>query len=147
MNDKRRSQVEKFMTAMMAFRKVMDGRKDSFFKDRKYTLPQFRLMYMLTEDGKTVKEISAMMNVSSSAATQMIEGLVQSGNLHRETDPADRRVVRVSMTAKGIKDFESFKKEHFEHIARMLEGLTDSEMELLTVIPQKLLDQVNEENN
>ena len=52
------------------------------------------------------KEIAERMNLSSSRLTRIIDGLVNKGFIEREIDSADRRNMKLSLSAEGIKLLE-----------------------------------------
>lgn len=51
--------------------------------------------------GMKVSEISGLLQVTSPTVTQMINSMEEQGLVERTMDPADRRAVRVRLTAKG----------------------------------------------
>ncbi|TSC65959.1 MAG: MarR family transcriptional regulator [Candidatus Doudnabacteria bacterium Gr01-1014_77] len=101
------------------------------------------VMYFISEGGsKTIKDIAEIMNISSSAATQMIEGLVKNGFLERVVHPTDRRSVQISMSKIGRKTFDQFKIQHLRQMQNLLVSLSDAEIEILLKIPAKILKQL-----
>lgn len=64
--------------------------------------------------GMTVSELSAAFGTSAAAITQHVNPLERSGYLTRESDPADRRVVRVRLTEKGRRQMDET-REHILH--------------------------------
>jgi len=68
----------------------------------KITLPQFLILDFLyrNEDSK-MSDLARFMSVSTAAMTGMIERIVKYGYAIRESEPHDRRVIRIKLTAKG----------------------------------------------
>jgi len=66
------------------------------------TASQGYTLLALPGDGSlSMNELSESMNLASSTMTRMLDNLVKKGLAFREHDEADRRIVRVGLTAKG----------------------------------------------
>jgi DNA-binding MarR family transcriptional regulator len=97
------------------------------------TLPRFDLMAQLerVEDGLLLGELSRRMMVSNGNVTGLAERLAQSGLIERNTLEADRRAVRVRLTAKGRKVFGEMAAAHAEWIGELFAGLAEEEQKAL----------------
>ncbi|MDB4939662.1 MAG: DNA-binding transcriptional regulator, MarR family [Candidatus Doudnabacteria bacterium] len=147
MTNKLKEQVQRFFEAMTSLHQAMGGRRHNFIKRFGLTHQQVEILYALGDRRiLTVKEIAATMGVTSSAATQMVEGLQKIGILQRQTDPDDRRMVKVSLTVKGLKKFEEFKQAHAKHMEFILKALSNDERELLISLPDKMIKQLKKNN-
>lgn len=127
--------------------KAMGTRKDLFLKKFGLTVPQMHILYAIAQ-GKplTVKDVASRMGITSSAATQIIEGLVNSNYLERKNDDPDRRVVHIQFSQAGRLKFEKFRGDHLQRIGKLFESLTDLELDLLIEIPQKILLHADQSN-
>src|SRR5574340_406431 len=66
------------------------------------SMPQFSILMQLHHNGHCgVSDISERFEISTAAASQHVENLVQAGLLERLETPADRRVREIQLTAKG----------------------------------------------
>ena len=147
MTNKLKEQVQRFFEAMTSLHQAMGGRRHNFMKRFGLTHQQVEILYALGDHRSlTIKKIAAIMDVTSSAATQMIEGLQKIGIVHRQIDPEDRRVVKVSLSAKGSKKFEEFKQAHAKHMEFILKALSHDERELLISLPSKMIKQLKKNN-
>ena len=73
-----------------------------FVKSSGLSMPQFStLMRLYYHGGCGISEISAHLDVTAPAASQMVDRLVQMGLLERGEDPNDRRAKQVTLSAKG----------------------------------------------
>ena len=73
-----------------------------FVKSSGLSMPQFStLMRLYYNGGCGISEISANLDVTAPAASQMVDRLVQMGLLERGEDPNDRRAKQVTLSAKG----------------------------------------------
>ena len=124
----------------MALRKAMGPRKECFLHQHGLTGPQLHILYALAHVGNfNVKEIAAKMGVTSSAATQIIEGLVKAGYVERNQDEHDRRIVHVEFSVPGKRKFENIRRAHMERVCLLFNVLSDSEIDLLIGISEKVL--------
>lgn len=88
------------------------------------TLPRFDLMAQLDrEDAMTLSDLSKRMMVSNGNVTGLVTRLVGSGHLERRTSAADRRVQRISLTAKGRREFRLMAAEHEKWIEQLFADL------------------------
>jgi DNA-binding MarR family transcriptional regulator len=66
------------------------------------TLAQFHLLAPLHEAGELpVGEVALAAGIATPTATRMLDGLTRAGIVTREHSSADRRVVKIGLTAKG----------------------------------------------
>ena len=73
-----------------------------FVKSSGLSMPQFStLMRLYYHGGCGISEISAHLDVTAPAASQMVDRLVQTGLLERVEAPHDRRAKQVTLSAKG----------------------------------------------
>lgn len=73
-----------------------------FTKENGLSMSQFNsLMYLKRRGSSAVSDIAEHLGVTTAAASQMIERMVQQGWLERTEDPADRRAKRIALTDKG----------------------------------------------
>jgi DNA-binding MarR family transcriptional regulator len=70
--------------------------------DCEATLPQFRLLLVLHDNGRsTCTQVAQAMGVAGSSVTRLAERLNASGHIARGADPANRSIVTLGLTAKG----------------------------------------------
>ena len=97
------------------------------------TLPRFDFLAQLerVEDGLLLGELSRRMMVSNGNVTGLAERLAQQGLIERNTLEADRRAVRVRLTAKGRQVFGEMAAAHAEWIAELFVDLGEDEQKAL----------------
>jgi DNA-binding MarR family transcriptional regulator len=97
------------------------------------TLPRFDLMAQLerVEDGLLLGELSRRMMVSNGNITGLAERLVQAGLIERNTLEADRRAVRVRLTARGRQVFAHMAEAHARWVAELFRDLSEDEQKAL----------------
>lgn len=106
--------------------------------DESITLPQFRLLVLLSSRGPmNLSTFTEHLGVLPSTGTRMIDRLVSAGLVARWVNPASRREVMVGLTEDGAaivaKATQRRRREIARIVARMPEG---SRQELVTVLEQ-----------
>jgi DNA-binding MarR family transcriptional regulator len=108
------------------------------------TLPRFDLLAQLDRapHGLTMGELSSRLMVSNGNVTGLAEALVREGFVSRVPEPADRRSLRLRLTAAGKRAFDAMTPVHEQWIDAMMQGLSRAEMahliELLGKLKQSL---------
>lgn len=73
-----------------------------FWDGRGLTLPQLRVMFLLLErDGQSARDLAEAMRVRPAAITGLTDRLTRRSLIERQSDPADRRIVRLALTDEG----------------------------------------------
>jgi DNA-binding MarR family transcriptional regulator len=109
---------------------LSSGRMTTSLKyDYNLSGPQAELLYFLHgKETMCVRDVACIMNTTSGAATQLIEGLVKEGIVERHARGGDRRYVHISLTDNGRAFFKDFQCKHLAHLACMLEVLSDADI-------------------
>ncbi len=85
---------------------------------------QKRILYLLDLEGpKRMSRIAKLVGVTLPAATAVVDKLVRSQLVMRESDPDDRRAVLVALTAEGRRATAKFKQVHEQRLREVLERL------------------------
>ena len=66
------------------------------------TLPQYRLLTLLTEGDHVANHLADLLFVSPPSVTALVDGLVERGLVERRPDPSDRRRVAHAITEAGL---------------------------------------------
>jgi len=94
------------------------------------SVPQLRMLLMLEIEGDaSMGELARRASVTMPTATSSINTLVDGRYVSRRRSPDDRRVVLVSLTAKGRKVLERFRAERRERMAAVLGQLSPGDQE------------------
>ncbi len=106
----------------------------------------FVLRFVAIKKVVSVKDISEALQVSSSAATQIIDGLVQKDYLLRAVNSHDRRVVNIelSKTAKSL--FAKIKNYHLKQMSKFFDALNDNELAQYAVLSRKIFNSLAHQN-
>jgi DNA-binding MarR family transcriptional regulator len=69
--------------------------------DSGLTLPQYRMLSALADGGQRSARVAERLAIRKPTATALADGLAAAGYLERESEPGDRRIVRLRMTSTG----------------------------------------------
>jgi len=88
----------------------------------------------------SVKNIAKALQISSSAVTQLIDGLVQNEMLIRIQSSEDRRVIKLSLSSKAKKMLKTFRKHGLEKSVAIFCNLTYSELKQYAQLNKKIIE-------
>lgn len=90
------------------------------------------------DEPKNMSAIAKMLSVTVGTLTIAMNSLVKKGYVNRERGVEDRRVVYISLSAKGRKAYLHHEEFHRQMIESILDGLTEEETESLVRALAKL---------
>lgn len=116
----------------------------------KITLPQFLILGFLGRGGGSrMTDIARFMGITTAAATGIVDRLVKSGYAVRNYDTADRRIIRMKLTAGGSNLVKKINKERRKMIINIFGRISCQErkkyLEILTHIYGILTEHHKEE--
>ncbi len=101
-----------------------------FVRTTGISMAQFSVLMQLHYKGACgVSDISERMDITSAAASQLVEKLVQSGLIERAEDPQDRRLKRITLSPKGQDLIRAGIMERYRWVEALSESLSDTERE------------------
>ena len=104
-----------------------------YSKDTGLSMSQFGALFQIHRSKICgVSDIGIDLGVSSAAASQMLDRLVQQGLVERVEDPEDRRGKRLSLTEKGMKMVQEGIYARQEWMKTLSYSLADSEKEIIS---------------
>ena len=83
-------------------------------------------------------QLAQMARLSPSAITETVEGLERDGLVRRESDPDDRRVVRVALTAEGRRQVQRFETACVASLSERLAPLTTAQRQRIRAAMNEL---------
>ncbi|GIH20111.1 MarR family winged helix-turn-helix transcriptional regulator [Rugosimonospora africana] len=133
----RESVIEALLTASRAM--VAIAGRSLADVDTEVTLPQFRALVVLAARGpQRIVDIAADLGVAPSTATRMCDRLVRKDLLRRYRTPADRREVRLSLTAAGRALVRDVTRRRRDELARIIDAIPASAHAHVTTALQAL---------
>jgi len=119
-------------------RRMMSGHKHPL--RHKITPSQGQLMFILIKHkDMNTSEIAKLMGITTSAATQLIDGLVQHGFVIRESSDEDRRAYKIKISDSAKEHMDKMKAEGLERMAKIFEVLEDDELNKLFELSHKIV--------
>ncbi len=76
----------------------------------------------------STKELAAHLDVTSSAATQLVDSLVASGHLKRSGNPDDGRSQYIELSPTTRKRMKVLRRMHLERLSEIFSALSDKEL-------------------
>ncbi len=108
------------------------------------THSQWAVLSIVMEKEKVgVKEIAGLLRISSSAATQLIDGLVINNVLVRQSDTSDRRALLLKISEEYKKKLGALRANATEQFSSMFEALSDNELEQYSSLNKKIVESFN----
>ena len=124
---------------MLGFPRVMH---DHFKKQNKtwpYSILHMKTLHYIQEHSDvTMHSIAELFSITPPSATSLVGGLVKTGYLSRSVDSKDRRIVHLSLTAKGKKILAEGLGRMALHMKELIMKLNAAEQQQLIKILQKL---------
>lgn len=103
------------------------------------TKQELSLIGFIGFEGEVImREIAGYMETPLSTATWIVDKLVTKKYLKRYNSIADRRIVKVGLTAKGQKAYELFQKQKMLMGQRILNDLSDKDQSILIKLMEKI---------
>ena len=109
---------------------VADPIRLHFWDNRGLTMTQLRLMYLLYQrDEQTITELAEQMHVRKPTITGLTDRLIKHKLIRRLDDPADRRVVRISLTKDGRRVLGEIEVASKAYLNRVFSNLGEARVE------------------
>ena len=100
-----------------------------FSPDIQITHSQWLVLHLVKRNGTiNIKDLANLLDTTSSAATQIVDGLVNKGLLLRKRNPDDRRTLKIELSEKFKNQFESIKNKSFKILSLIFSVLDDDEL-------------------
>ncbi len=128
--------------------KKQSGRDSKVSSAGSITHSQWAVLAAVKAGSKlSIKELAGTLGVSASAATQMVEGLVQSGYLTRKADTKDRRFLKLGLTAGCGREMNRMKKAMLGRFESMFKILNDRELAGYAKLNRKVSEHILNKKN
>ena len=137
----RKQKVEELMESFRTLRRSMTLHSAGTSKLPRITPSQWGVLMMIEAKGKcTVKDVAHSLGISSSAATQLIDGLVKSGYVMRKAHAEDRRSVTLTLSQKSKKRVEKMKADGIKRMLQFFKALSDAEFDQFIRLNKKIVE-------
>lgn len=117
-------------------------RKKLFQTERTITPTQMYMLSLLDKgEASTVSELRKRLDLTSGAATIAINRLIEGQYIKRERDQGDRRVVRLSMTDKGMEIYQKLNDQFQVTYSQLFKDFSAEELEQFLVFFNRMKEQ------
>ena len=118
------------------------------FYKMKITMPQFVVLEILHREGQSrMTDLARLINVTTAAMTGIVDRLVRDGYLERSSDPDDRRIIKVDLTAKGSKAVKNIIDQRKQIFSKIFGVLSQEDREEYLKILVNVRDRLKEQGN
>lgn len=125
-------------TLLRQVNSMMDTYNRFDLRSEELTVPQFMILNYATVEGVPLSEISARMLCDNSNLTGIVDRLIAKGYVRRRPDPQDRRVSLICLTPAGADKLRRIKPRHHARVSRRMRSLSESQVQELRDILQRL---------
>lgn len=97
------------------------------------------LMAIEQHGSSTLKDMAKSLGITSSAATQLVDGLVASGYVTRGTNAEDRRALTLTLSKKTKAHITKMKKQVLQKFLNFFDVLNDTELDQFLLLNKKIV--------
>jgi DNA-binding MarR family transcriptional regulator len=115
------------------------------YRRRDYYLFTSVSAQLYAHDAMNMSELSDALGVPANTATRMVDWMVSNGYVERFSDPRDRRMVRVKLTATGRELHENINNHLERTYEQVFQGLEDQEKKTFIALLQKISPAASDE--
>jgi DNA-binding MarR family transcriptional regulator len=93
-------------------------------------MPQFFVLELVNRQGEAkMSDLAKFVNVTTAAMTGIVGRLFKNGYVLRASDPGDRRIINIKLTAKGAKVVKDMMQRRKDITIRMFGSISPEERE------------------
>ncbi len=136
------------MESFGSLRRVMSFHPVRTAKMPRITPAQWGALMLVEQRGKsTVRDVARALGITSSAATQLVDGLVESGYVVKKVNAEDRRVISLTLSSKTKVQVEAMKKQALQKFLKFFEVLNDTEFNQYIMLNKKIVERLLKNKN
>ena len=90
--------------------------------DAGLTIPQYRMLTILSEGGQRSTRLAERLACRKPTVTALADGLIAAGYAVRESEPGDRRIVRLCLTGAGRAALDRAEAAYLAELGALLSG-------------------------
>ena len=117
----RREETERFLTAWLEVRQMVQAANFNRFHQAGLSATQFMTLNVIPADGLSLSELARKLNLSAATLNETVNSLEARALLQRTPDVHDRRKIRIIATSEGEK-MQNSASEEFHHAMAELFG-------------------------
>lgn len=139
--ENRKNKIKELLENLGSLRRHMTFCSTDSGKMPRITPSQLEVLMFVEQYGEsTVKDVAKALGITSSAATQLIDGLVTSGYVIRGEHTEDRRKVILMLSNKTKKQVEKMKNQGIQQFLKFFKVLNDKEFDQYILLNKKIVE-------
>ena len=143
MDNDRKKLIEKILENINAIKRVIASEMHTFFNEISITHSQWIVLHFVKKNRNiNIKDLANLLDTTSSAATQIVNGLVNKGLLSRRRNPDDRRTLKIELSEKSKNQFDSIKNKSFKTLSSLFDVLDDDELSKYCELNNKIANKI-----
>ncbi len=103
------------------------------------------LQYLKEQPNGMVTDLGKFLELSKSSTTQLVERLARTGFIKKSHDSSDKRIVRLSITGSGEKEFVVLRDKKLEKMQKIFSKVPASDLRELIRIHVNLIEALKRE--
>lgn len=136
----RKEQIEELLVDLGSLKRMVASSSIRIKNTPAVTPSQWGVLMFIEHERETsVKDVAEALHISSSAATQLIDGLVENGYVVRKAQKNDRRAVSLTLSKKTQEQVAKIKRETVRKFQALFGTLTDAEFATYCALNKKIV--------
>lgn len=136
----RKQKIEELLEDFGSLKRVMVFRGFDIKKMPRITPSQCNVLMLIEQRGVcSVKDVADALGISSSAATQLVDGLVEGTHVTRSENAQDRRAVSITLSKPIKSKIKAMKRHMAQKLLAVFELLTDAEFSQYCALNKKIV--------
>ncbi len=111
-----------------------------YMKENDLSISQVGALFQVHHGRANVSNLGEGLGITTAAASQMLDRLVQQDLIRRSEDPQDRRAKKLMLTSKGCRFVQQSLQARQSWLAEVVEGLSPREREQVAAAVKILIE-------
>lgn len=103
------------------------------------------VLLIIEKNGTPATRVAPIMGMSSSSLSRLLKNMEDNGLIFKESNSADKRVVKVFLTEKGVELRREVKRVVLDFNSKIIEKVSPEELEIFFKVTQIIKDHVQDE--
>lgn len=103
------------------------------------------VLLIIEKNGTPATRVAPVMGMSSSSLSRLLKNMEDNGLIFKESNSADKRVVKVFLTEKGVELRREVKRVVLDFNSKIIEKVSPEEIESFFKVTQIIKDHVQDE--
>ena len=139
----RKKIIEEITESLYLIKRKVASDMHFLFHEMQITHPQWIVLQQVRKKGMiSIKYLSHVLQMTSSAATQIVNGLVKKGLLVRKRNKEDRRMLNIELSETAYNQFELMKDRRVSAVTTLFDSLDDEDLIKYLEINKKIAEKI-----